>query len=207
VSFASEPAGASVRIDGVELGRTPLTTDLSSGRRSVEVALAGHRPGARSIEVVAGAPLTVPAFRLQPLPGRLALASEPAGATVSVGGEFRGETPLELTLEPRVAHALRLSKAGHETAMERVELGLGESRSLSITLVPRLGDVVVAAEPPDAELLVDGEARGRASQTLQLTAAPHAIEIRRTGYEPHRASVTPRPGFPQEVRVRLRSIE
>ena len=60
------------------------------------------RPGrlraraARRITVVAEQPLTVPLFRLEPLPGRLRLTSEPAGAAVSVDGRFRGETPLEL---------------------------------------------------------------------------------------------------------------
>ena len=69
-----------------------------------------------------------------------------------------------------------------------------------------MGEVQVAAEPADAEVLVDGEARGRVGQTLSLTATAHEIEVRRAGYEPHRVTVTPRPGFPQAVRVRLRSL-
>ena len=44
-------------------------------------------------------------------------------------------------------------------------------------------------------------------QTLRLTAVPHEIEMRRSGYEPHRVTVTPRPGFPQTVKVRLRSLK
>lgn len=207
VSFSSDPAGASVRVDGSDLGRTPLTVDLSSGRRTVEVGLSGHRTAARSIDVVAGSPLSVPAFRLEALPGRLALGSDPPGAAVSVDGRFRGETPIELLLEPDTDHALRLTKAAHEAVGANVRLGKDEARSLDLTLAPQVGEVEVAAEPADAELLVDGESRGRAQKTLRLSAAPHAIEIRREGYEPHRVSVTPRPGFPQAVKVRLKSLE
>jgi formylglycine-generating enzyme required for sulfatase activity len=207
VSFASDPAGASVRVDGDEVGRTPLTRDLSSGVRGVEIVLAGHRPATRRITVVAEHPMSLPVFRLEPLPGRFSLTSEPPGAAVSVDGEFRGETPAELDLLAGKAHAIRLTKAGHDAADASVTLDRGEARALALTLAPRLGEVEVAAEPADAEVLVDGEARGRVGQTLRLTAMPHAIEVRRPGYEPHRVTLTPRPGFPQAVRVRLRSFE
>ena len=206
VSFASEPAGATVRVDGAEVGRTPFTIDLSSGKRAVAVELAGYAPAGRSIEVVAEQPLTLPPFRLEALPGRLRLASEPPGAAVSVDGEFRGETPIEMTLSPLRAHALRLTKAGHAAAQSSVELARGEERSLSIVLEARLGDVEVTAEPADAEVLVDGEVVGRVPRTLKLTAAPHEIEVRRQGYESHKATVTPRPDFPQAVKARLRDL-
>ncbi len=207
VSFSSEPAGATVRVDGTEVGHTPLTVDLSSGARAVAVTLAGHRPAGRTIDVVAEQPLTVPPFRLEPKPGRLRLASEPGGAAVRVDGEFRGETPLDIDVAPLREHALRLTKAGHEAAEASVKLDLGEQRSVSLVLPPRLGDVQVTAEPADAEVVVDGEVRGRPGQTLKLTAAAHEIEVRRSGYETHRVTVTPRPDFPQAVKVRLRRLD
>jgi formylglycine-generating enzyme required for sulfatase activity len=207
VSFSSEPAGATVSVDGAAVGRTPLTVDLSSGSRAVAVTLTGHRPAGRTIEVVAERPLTVPSFRLAPLPGRLRLASEPAGAAVRVDGEFRGETPLEIEVQPLREHALRLTKAGHEAAESTVTLGLGEEKSVSLVLPPRLGDVQVTGEPVDAEVVVDGQVRGRPGQTLRLTAAAHEIEVRRSGYETHKVTVTPRPDFPQEVKVRLRRLD
>jgi formylglycine-generating enzyme required for sulfatase activity len=206
VSFASEPAGAIVRVDGAEVGRTPLTVDLSSGARAVTVTLAGYAPAGRTIRVVAEKPLSVPPFRLEPQPGRLRLASDPPGAAVSVDGEFRGETPVEITVSPQREHAVRLTKAGHEAAEAKVTLGLGEERALSLVLPARLGDVEVSAEPADAEVVVDGEVRGHARQTLRLTAVAHEIEVRRSGYEPHRVTITPRPDFPQAVKVRLRRL-
>jgi formylglycine-generating enzyme required for sulfatase activity len=207
VTFASEPAAATVSVDGVEVGKTPLTVDLSSGRRAVTVALSGYRPAGRAIDVVAEKPLTVPPFRLEALPARLRLSSEPPGAAVSVDGAFRGETPLELTLAPLRAHALRLTKAGHASSQSSVELGRGEERSLSVVLEARLGDVEVTAEPADAEVVVDGVVQGKVPRTLKLSAAPHEIEVRRSGYESHKATVTPRPDFPQAVKVRLRSLQ
>jgi formylglycine-generating enzyme required for sulfatase activity len=61
----------------------------------------------------------------------------------------------------------------------------------------------VRARPSGAELFVDGVSRGAADQTLRLPATAHAIEIRKQGYAPYRATVTPRPGLPQNVDVTL----
>jgi len=207
VRFVSDPAGAQVQVDGVLVGVTPLAVDLSSGTRAVELALPGFRSAARRIEVRANVPLDVPAIRLAPLPGRLAVASEPPGAIVSVDGRIRGEAPIEIELPAGVAHAVKAAKAGHDGAEARVTLGRGESQTLALRLTPQLGEVQVLGEPHDAEVVVDGQARGLVGQTLRLSAAPHEIEVRRDGYEPQRASLTPRPGFPQTLRLRLRSRE
>ena len=89
----------------------------------------------------------------------------------------------------------------------KVEARGGERRTVSLTLTPQTGQVVVSAKPPDAELVVDGELRGRADQTLALTAVPHEIVIRKAGFADARQTVTPRPGIPQAVRVTLATVE
>lgn len=203
VSFDSEPRGAEVRVDGRAVGTTPLTVDLSSGRREVTWALAGYRPASRAIEVVANEPQQVPLVRLAVAAGRLKLASEPAGASVAVDGAFRGRTPLELELAPDRDHTLKVSLQAHEPAALGIRLGRGEERSETVTLKPLLGEITLDVRPPDAEVLVDGTPRGRSGETLRLPATPHEFEVRREGYAPHRATLTPRPGFPQALRVTL----
>ena len=207
VTVTSEPAGATVRVDGAEVGRTPLTADLTSGTRTVELSLAGYGPASRRAVVVAERPLVLPTVRLEALPGRVHLTSEPPGAAASVDGRFQGETPLEGTVPAGGAHAIRATKAGHDAAEAMVTLARGEARPLHLTLVAQRGEVQVVAEPADAEVLVDGQSRGPAGAAFELTAAPHELEVRRAGYEPHRLTITPRPGFPQTVRVRLRDLK
>jgi formylglycine-generating enzyme required for sulfatase activity len=52
---------------------------------------------------------------------------------------------------------------------------------------------------------VDGASRGPANQTLSLSAAPHVFEVRKSGLEPFRATVTPREGETQLVEFTLRT--
>jgi len=205
VAFTSSPPGATVLVDGRAVGRTPLTTPISAGRRRVEFRLEQHEPESRAITVVAGQPLSVPTATLHLAPGVLSLRSEPQGASVTVNGQWKGETPIELTLPPARRLDVRVSKAAHETLALGLELRPGERREETVRLVPEMGEVTIEARPPDAEVFVDGESRGRVGQTLRLPAVPHEIEIRREGFVTDARTLTPRPGFPQAVRATLKS--
>jgi hypothetical protein len=205
IGIRSEPPGATLGIYGEELGVTPLNVELGAGERSLALSLAGYETWTEEVTVVADRPEELPPVRLLPARGRLRLSSEPSGATVTVAGELRGRTPLTLALPPGEPTEVRLARAGHASAVRRVELASGEERALAVALEPVLGSVRVHATPEDALLLVDGEPRGAARQELELSAAPHRIEIRKPGYASYATSVTPKPGFAQELRVTLRT--
>lgn len=74
---------------------------------------------------------------------------------------------------------------------------------MSIDLAPRLGEIEIVADPPDAMLFVNGENRGAARQVLRLPASAHRIEIRKEGYESFTTVIVPRPDFPQTVEATL----
>ncbi len=59
------------------------------------------------------------------------------------------------------------------------------------------------AEPASAEVFANGRAVGKSGQTIRLPAARTDIEVRLAGFRPYRTTVTPRPGLPQVLNVRL----
>jgi formylglycine-generating enzyme required for sulfatase activity len=213
-------AGAEVVVDGEAKGATPLAAfELEPGERALLVRAEGYEEHRASVVVAGRGALQSVAVTLVPLPtpppgppppprpGLLVLASDPPGARVSLEGSDRGATPVELRLPPGRRHVVRLTKPGHADAEVAVELRAGERREASARLEPQLGEVRFAARPPDAELRIDGVARGRADQALQLLAVPHEVEIRREGFTTARLTVTPRPGFPQTLRLALESLQ
>ena len=213
-------AGAEVSVDGARVGSTPLAAfEVEAGERELTVAATGYEPqhakitvegrGVRQSLSVSLVPLPTPppGPPPPPRPGLLALTSDPPGARVSLDGSDRGPTPLELPLAPGQPHTVRLALAGYASAELTLTLRAGERREQALRLEPQLGEVRIDARPPDADLIVDGQPRGRADQTLQLVAVPHVIEIKRDGFVSARESVTPRPGFPQTLRVALKSQE
>jgi formylglycine-generating enzyme required for sulfatase activity len=203
VSVTSEPAGAQVLVDGEARGATPLSTEVLAGNHPVELRLEGFKPWTTDVQVKAGEPLTLGPIELGLPDGRLALRSEPSGASVSVAGVYRGQTPLELELRPDLAHEVVVSKPGYEAATRQVSLGAGERRSLSVPLAGVFGEVTVRAQPADAQVFVDGEPSGAVNRTLKLVATTHEIAIRKQGFVEYKTTITPRPGVPQVIETSL----
>jgi formylglycine-generating enzyme required for sulfatase activity len=204
VSIASEPAGAELRVGGVPRGRTPLTLELMAGSHRVELRLAGFKPWVSDVQVQANVPLALGPVRLGVPDGRLAVRSTPAGANVTVGGAYRGRTPLEIDVRPDVPVAIGVLREGYEPARRELSVASGERAVAEFALTPILGEVTVRSTPADAQVYVDGAPRGAAGQALQLPATAQVIEVRKPGYATHRATVTPRPGLPQILEVTLR---
>jgi formylglycine-generating enzyme required for sulfatase activity len=203
VRVTTDPAGASVRVGGKPRGSTPLKLELMAGSHRVELLHPGFKPWVSDVQVKANEPLVIGPVKLGLPDGSLKVLSQPAGASVTIGGAYRGRTPLEVDVRPDLAQLVSVTRDGYEPASRQVTVGSGKSASVEVALTPILGDVIVSANPKDAELVVDGESRGVANQTLRLAATRHSLEIRKPGYAPFRTTVTPRPGLPQSVEVTL----
>jgi len=207
VTVTSEPAGAKLLVDGEERGVTPLTTQILAGNHPVELRMDGFKSWTTDVQVKANEPMNLGPIRLGLPDGRLALRSEPSGASVSVGGVYRGQTPLQLELRPDISHNVVLTLPGYEAATREVSLTAGENRTLSVPLAGVFGEVTFAVQPADAQVFVDGKPAGAANQKLRLVATTHDIEIRKTGFVTYKTSITPRPGVSQKIETTLLTPE
>jgi formylglycine-generating enzyme required for sulfatase activity len=203
VSVASHPAGARILIDGVEAGTTPATVEVASGQRALRIELDGYKAWSQPLPVTAGVPQTLPEIRLASADGLVRVTSQPPGASVTAGGRYRGVTPLELELAPGQRHTLQVSRPGFASVTREVDLTAARGATIAVELAPSLGDVRIAVEPADAEVLVDGRSVGRGPQALSLPSVPHRVEVRKAGYEPFATEVTPDPVLPRALDVRL----
>jgi formylglycine-generating enzyme required for sulfatase activity len=207
VTFLSDPPGATVQVAGRRFGPAPVDVELLEGNYEYEARLPGRKPERGRLRVDAGEAQTVRLGDFAPVDGVVRLLSVPGEANVTVGGEYRGQTPLEISLPPGVAHRIDFSRAGYESAVREVEVGSGNARTVTVELEPKLGEIDLVVDPPDAELFVNGERRGRARQLLRLPAVPQRIEVRKEGYESFSTDVTPRPDFAQTIEVELVNLE
>jgi formylglycine-generating enzyme required for sulfatase activity len=205
VTVDSLPAGASILVDGEPAGTTPATVEILQGERQLILQLATYADWQQTLELNAGDPLDLGRVELQPAAGTLELASTPSGANVTLDGEFQGQTPLTLLLIPGRPHRLAVFKPGYRRHTSTVQLAAAGSDSQTIKLRAQLGEVRFNISPPNAIVRINGQPRGRGSQTLSLPAFEHRVEITLDGYATVRRRVTPRPGLQQLVEVTLQT--
>jgi formylglycine-generating enzyme required for sulfatase activity len=207
VTFVAEPAGADVFVDDELLGQTPLKTGILEGAHRVRIQLAGFKPWQNEIDVTANSALNFTDIRLQPADAVVFLVSEPPRANVTVDGEYKGVTPLELALTPEQTSTVRLFKQGYQPGSRQLTVGSGSKQHLQVTLVPELVTIEFHVTPPDAELYIDDKSYGAAGQTLQLPASSHRIEIRREGYVDYKTTITPHSGMAQQLDIKLKTLQ
>jgi formylglycine-generating enzyme required for sulfatase activity len=204
LTVATAPANATISLDGMVIGSTPLEDKIEAGDRLLEIRRQGFKSQSRRLRVTAGEAVDLGLIRLVPVDGRLVVTSNPSAATVTVDGVFRGTAPIELDLAPGTSYGVTVSMAGHITFVTEVEISSGRRSEVRAELERLSGEVAVTSVPPRAQLLIDGVPSGTTDQTLDLEARPHQIEIRLDGYVPYRTTLTPEPGIPQAVHAVLK---
>jgi hypothetical protein len=142
----STPAGATVTVDGVARGATPVAVrGLDVGTHAVAISRPGYRGVDRQVVLTPERPSRTLEIELQPLPravpsgavsadGSLVVDSRPAGAAVLVDGRRVGVTPLTLKAIAPGAHTVRLEHAGYRTVTTTIEVKAGERARVAARL-------------------------------------------------------------------------
>jgi hypothetical protein len=203
LKILSIPEGTQVSVDGVDSGVAPVTVAAPSGVRRVRLTAAGWKAWESSLVLKAGETLSVGPVTLGQPDAHLIVRSEPSGADATVAGTHLGRTPAEIDLPAGIAHQVVLSAPGYKNWTRAVFADPGHKLSVLARLEPILVRVSVHGDPADAELFVDGVARGKAPQAFELSATDHHIEVRAEGFQPFKATVSPAANLDRTVQYRL----
>lgn len=126
---------------------------------------------------------------------QVTIGSNPAGARVTVGGRYRGQAPVALSL-PAGTHEVRVEQQGHATQTRYVKVADGAPVSIDVALEPLVrvaqGTVMVASSPP-AMLYVDGVAKGKTPISVAVAAGSHTFRLDAEG----------KPTFEQTLDIQL----
>jgi len=188
-SVTSNPQGATVFIDNVIKGRTPLTlTDTAIGVHRITITMDGYEEYTRNIMVEAATPLTIAAVLIQSVPqpttqpphnGSIAITSIPSGAEVYIDGSQRGMAP---AIFPEIVpgnHQVTLSSKGFDDWSHIVSVGSGQMAAINAELQVTqeiTGLLAVITDPPGAEIFIDGDFKGVSPVTIPgLSAGAHTV--------------------------------
>ncbi|HEY8090708.1 MAG TPA: PEGA domain-containing protein [Polyangiaceae bacterium] len=195
---------ASVEIDNVVAGQTPMTSPLrvSGGLHVVGAVATGYAPLRKEVTVAGGetAEVKLDLVEMQGKVAHVTVKTHLPGADVVVDGQVVGKTPVpeSLTVAPG-QHSIELRRAGYSAA--RQDLLLGDGASGVVNLEPEqeaaalgamAGTLILDATETEPVLTVDGKPLGiyPASTGLRLPAGAHHLVIERAGFLPTERDVT-----------------
>jgi len=161
VSISSQPSGATVIIDGMDRGTTPVTLfDLAPGRHHLKYRLAGYCERNRFFSTDEG-PFIEKNEVLQEEKGLLILKTDPAGADIQIDGVSVGQTPRLITnLAAKDVYSVRFRKAGYQDQVISVRFEGRKPLVREERLVLASGTIDVMSEPSGAEVTVNGVVKG-----------------------------------------------
>jgi hypothetical protein len=132
IEVSSDPAGASLFLDGHYMGLTPAgdsfdLTSVTPGLHTVLLTLDDYQDYTRTVQVTAGRIMTLSA-RLSPVPpgpvkdttGEIVVTSSPAGANIFLDNVFRGISPLTLADIPDGSHTVTVRMDGYTDQVQAV---------------------------------------------------------------------------------------
>lgn len=209
LSVSSQPSGASISVDGAEIGTTPISeVEVPAGTWTLKATLALYKSIEQEIELQGRGIALELALPFEPNFANIRLTSAPSGAEVLVDREPRGVTPLEIDLESG-ERELTFRKAGWANKTLQFEVVANEAQSPPIVQLEKASaSVRVQSDPEGAVVLVNDSYQGVSPISLSLTPErTHSIRLRKTGYEEAERQITLSPGTSRSLRVELtRSI-
>jgi len=205
VSFDSTPPGATIFVDGKERGKTPAMLELLEGEHEVRLSLRGFKSWQSRMEVTANQPMELPAVELSAADGQLLISTRPDDANILVDGQFMGRSRLELNLEPGKTYRVEAFKAGYRNDSQSVTIASGQEQTLKLVLRANTGEVLIRTEPGDASVSINGRQAALEDGKIHLPSVPQLIVVSKPGYVDFQTSLTPKPGFTQQLDVVLKT--
>jgi hypothetical protein len=156
----SEPAGATVTINGEERGVTPLDVpDLFLGNHEVKVELKGYAAVTETVVLSEDQPaseLKLPLSKSAPVVGVADFLSTPAGGTVKIDGSGVGQTPLLNFNLKAGKHQVEVLKEGHEPWSGSITVGRRKAKvEAQLKPIPKATPVPVVADVVDPNKTYD----------------------------------------------------
>ncbi|MEI6841779.1 MAG: PEGA domain-containing protein [Methanomicrobiales archaeon] len=139
LKITSLPSGATILIDNVNKGTSPVTLgNIVVGRHSVTLKKTGYNDYQTYVSVQAGKTATISAtlIPITPTTGSVGIISSPSGATVLLDNVNKGTSPVTLTNIVAGKHTVTLQKMGYNDYQTDVTVLAGKTSSISATLVP-----------------------------------------------------------------------
>ncbi|PKL68396.1 MAG: hypothetical protein CVV30_10815 [Methanomicrobiales archaeon HGW-Methanomicrobiales-1] len=141
------------------------------------------------------------------VPGSMDLRSVPDGASVMMGEQYKGKTPMTISDLTPGTYDVVFSQFGYQKFSTRVPVEAGRISEVTATLAPDTGAIAISSVPANATVLVDGQIAGTAPVlAVNLTGGNHTVAVSLDGYLSGEQTVAVIPGQTLPVTIGLSPV-
>ena len=199
VRIETTPARAAAYMDGRYLGLTPVViADVGWSPHTLRLVRKGSAPHRSALAasvmlkglwdrwgtLARGQTLVLRIRMAEEAAGALVVTSDPSGATVSVDGKRKGQTPLRLDHARTGERVVRVTRKGYEDGVARARVTAGKEASLNLRLKPRILAILegrIKEEPTNLHHLQDlaheYTLRGRHKEAVATLYKGHKLAL------------------------------
>ncbi len=144
----STPPGATVYVDDVKVGTTPLNTQVLPGERVIRLDLKLHQPVEETIVIPIRGSASLEKT-LDKVAARIVITASPPGTEIFLDGTSIGKDKIDRGIAPG-DHTIRLTAENHKAFEQTVSVKADQQYSLDKTLepVPGAGGLIVPMPLP-----------------------------------------------------------
>jgi TonB family protein len=147
----------------------------------------------------------------KPTKGEISITSAPAGASVFIGTEEKGKTPLKLSELPFGKLSLTLKLQGFQDFTQDVDLNENQATldfpAVLVPAAPQIGSLVIESDPPGAFIAVGTRVIGQTPKTLdKQNVGKFTVTLKKDGYLDYSETVRVKDGQTTTISAKLAEI-
>lgn len=163
VDCKTEPAGATVLVNGISRGTTPCVVErVPKGYATFVFKLKGYEDEKRELRIAPGDKQLL-SLSLMGRPAKMSVISSPEGARVTLDDNYVGKTPITISPVNPGVHTIKAELAGYAPVFKTAVVENGGEVTEMFKFESVLGWIEVTTTPPGAKILLDGKAVGTTS--------------------------------------------
>jgi len=181
LSVTSEPAGASLYLDGRPLGTAPLfLKDIAVGEHLLNIRQDGYTESNQKV-FIKGNEIIEINVKLALIVYNVKIASQP-DAEVFWDEASKGTTPAIIENVTPGIHKIRLVKDGYEEQRDTVDIRTPNTEKI-YKITPHTGSLSIKTDPQGVEVIIEDKIIGTTPLSISsLPVKQYAVKLKKKGY-------------------------
>lgn len=197
------PPGVAVYLDSELIGNAPVKIEkILSGAHNLTLTRDGFATIAKGVVVKPGQDTHIEEMLVEQT-GSVEFVSSPPGADIILDEIPLGPAPKTIPDLKIGTHQVRLEHPDYLPVSDKVEIFYRKTVRVEKTLTGKPGKLLVTSTPPDAEVYLDGDRKGKTNLSLEIPPGNHEITVAKDGFLEGRMDIRIRPNKPDTLDFNL----